>query len=234
MTHDKSWFEFEDKKKPRLATASWVPLYSNQVWQEKQFGDIDYWEEYFGAAAILMPQDVENPFTSVQWSNAFRFRQGSWIDGDEYVEARYYFEGENVGEYLVFRNNFETPDQEQLLIEPDLILAFHLLQEGDAWVNPEEDYVEVIRQIRDATGKVVQVEMRSEYLKDYLCARKSGLLVATFRSRDRIFADEPDFKLVEKLVQGWRDVGSKRDESQPKWRRARAKTQYFDYWSYRC
>ena len=82
-------------------------------------------------------------------------------------------------------------------MEPDLICALCLVRDGDDWLYPKEGYSTVIRQKRDHKKRIVSVEIRSPFLKDYLCARKSQLLVASFRYREQIFQNTPPFALPE-------------------------------------
>jgi hypothetical protein len=64
-----------------------------------------------------------------------------------------------------------------------------LYREGDAWVCPEEGYVEVVRLQRDSSGNPCLVEIKAEFLKDYLCARDMVLRITSYRDRVGVFED---------------------------------------------
>lgn len=70
-----------------------------------------------------------------------------------------------------------------------MIVALKLLREGDLWLSPCENYTEVVRLIRKPDGSAAAIEIRSEYLRDYLAARRMTLKISTFRQRDEILAD---------------------------------------------
>jgi hypothetical protein len=61
------------------------------------------------------------------------------------------------------------------------------------WVRPEEGYPDVARQRRDKSGKIVAIEIRSEFLRDYLAARGLALRVAYYRQRMAILKEKPVF-----------------------------------------
>ncbi|MHC4402261.1 MAG: hypothetical protein ACYTG0_21555 [Planctomycetota bacterium] len=206
MIHDPAWFEMSDKRKPRLATASWVPLYARQAWSELKYAEPGHWEEYFGAVAITFPAENEGLVDQVEWTHANRNGNRPHVEDGQYLPAGRFVDWSSdlEGDYLVLRNWFDTGDPDDILIEPDLILGLRLLREGDRWLAPYEDYVPVIRLQKDADGRVVLVEIRGEHLKDYLSARDCGLLVSTFRSRREISADVPPFELPE----SWKESGT--------------------------
>jgi hypothetical protein len=74
-------------------------------------------------------------------------------------------------------------------VNQDLIMALGLIEEGDTWRRVDEGYVEVIRSRRDEDGGVVAIEIKAEFLRDYLAARGLSLLVAQYRQRMAILAD---------------------------------------------
>ena len=56
---------------------------------------------------------------------------------------------------------------------------------------------------KGAKGRIDLIEIRGEHLKDYLCARRRGLLVATFRYRREVSSNKPLFE----LAPSWDDCG---------------------------
>ncbi len=86
----------------------------------------------------------------------------------------------------MLEQHFDTGDAKNFYIHQDLVLALGLLRKGDIWIRPEEDDVEVVRIKRNDDGTVFLVEIRSEQLRDYLCAAKCGLLVSRFHSRSEV------------------------------------------------
>jgi hypothetical protein len=207
MIHDKQWFEMSDQRKPRLAQASWVPLYGRRVSSELQYPEPGHWEEYFGAVAIAFPAESVQAIDEIEWTNAFRNGMRPRVEDGEFFSAKQFVDwhSEFEGGYLVLRGWFETGDHDEIIIDADLILGLQLLQEEDTWVAPYEDYAPVIRVHRDANRRIVLIEIRAEQLRDYLCARNCGLLVSTYRSRREVSPDPPQFEMPSE----WKDVGTR-------------------------
>jgi len=80
----------------------------------------------------------------------------------------------------------EVERSRELHLNQNIVLGLGLKRVGDHWVRPEEDYVEVVRLIRDSDSKPVRLEIKAEFLKDYLCAASSGLILLTYQSRRAI------------------------------------------------
>jgi hypothetical protein len=204
MIHESAWFEMKDQRKPRLATASWVPLFANQITSSLHYPATEHWEEFFGAVAIALPADRGDLIEQIEWMDASQSGHRPTVVDDTYVPASCFVHTESgvEGDYLVLQNRFETGDAEQLLIDPDLILGLRLRREGDAWIAPYEDYIPIIRLKKAPNGRTTFVEMRAEHLKDYLCARGRGLLVSTFRSRREVSESKPEFDLTPTREEG--------------------------------
>ena len=67
-----------------------------------------------------------------------------------------------------------------------LVFALQLMREGDYWMRPSEDYATVARLRRDADRKPIAIEIKNEYLRDYLCARGYILRITWYRVREVI------------------------------------------------
>ncbi len=120
----------------------------------------------------------------ISWSDASPNEFGPWIDDGTYRRAGYFwsYECEVEGEYLAL--SLYRPDSaNDYHLSQDLVFALGLAKEGDVWVSPRDDYEEVVRQLRDESGRVREILIRSDYIRNYLCARDAGLLVATYRER---------------------------------------------------
>ena len=69
------------------------------------------------------------------------------------------------------------------MLNPDLVVALGLIKEGQSWVRPKEDFVEVIREHFDDHGDHVLIEIKKEFLLDYLAARNLTLKLSYYRQR---------------------------------------------------
>ena len=74
-------------------------------------------------------------------------------------------------------------------LNQDIPFALDLVREGDVWVRPDENFVEVVRLLRDVNDKTTAMEMKAEHLKDYLAARNMALRVSRYFSRQAILAN---------------------------------------------
>jgi hypothetical protein len=198
MIHKAAWFEMLDKRKPRFATASWVPLFARQQTSELRIAEPGHWQETFDAMAISLPAESAGLVAEIEWFELSASGNRPQVEGDCFLPASRFvhFKSDIEGDYLVLHNWFETGDEEQFILDPDLILGLRLRQEGECWVAPYEDYVPVIRSHKRPNGRMDLIEIRAEYLRDYLCARGRGLLIATFRSRREVSAVRPEFELA--------------------------------------
>jgi hypothetical protein len=82
-------------------------------------------------------------------------------------------------------------------VHPDLVLGLHLKREGDNWLAIDEGYTAVIRLTRNKDGSPALLEIRSSHLKDFLAARNACLCVSSYRSRELILSERPQFNWSE-------------------------------------
>ena len=64
-----------------------------------------------------------------------------------------------------------------------MVVALHLVKEGDNWVRPEENFVVVARETVSEDGEHRQIEIKREFLLDYLAARNLSLRLSYYRQR---------------------------------------------------
>jgi len=116
---------------------------------------------------------------------------GPYVTHDHYVPGDVYERSdmEAPGLHPVLEQRLNAAEPTEWHLHQDLVLGLRLKREGDVWVCPNEDYVEVARLHRDETGSPVLLEFRAEYLRDYLCARDMGLYITSYRQRIEIEED---------------------------------------------
>lgn len=189
-----SWFEMSDLRRRRFAAAVWVPLRALEtIAGEGQFGQPGWKEELLAANAVAFAPDKRTEAEQLDWRDIgighsggpYAYRDGAYKPCEVYQRNDH----ENLGVDLVFDQHFGNGHQRIWHLSQDLVLALRLLQEGDQWVRPQEDYAVVVRQRRDADGLVVAIEIRSDCLRDYLAARGLALRLYYYRSRTAVIAD---------------------------------------------
>lgn len=185
------WFEMQQHRKRSMDAAAWIPLYATEtVEHQGSYGQLGYRDDFFGCGSVAVPIAQRELAEKIDWSDLgigrhYRgcIENGSYIPADAFQS----WNADSVnGINLVMVQENSGNIQGAWLVHPDLLLTLGLYQEGDVWVCPAEGYVEVIRLSRDDEGKKAKLEIKAEFLKDYLCARQLGIWLTWYRTRDEI------------------------------------------------
>jgi hypothetical protein len=197
---NQSWFEMQDLRKRKLDNSVWVPLRSQKSIDNCiDYGYLDYQEEYIGHGSLMIPIDKKDEAEKISWSDL----GGGHPQGLNFVFGEYspsdIFETESfTGTYLVLDQTFDnTVDNNEWHLNQDLVINLGLKREGDIWVCPRQGYVEVARLERNKEGSPVLLEIKNQFLKDYLNAKNSGLYITSYFNRDKIFDNNSILSLSE-------------------------------------
>jgi hypothetical protein len=190
---DQAWFEMSDIRRAKLATAVWIPLRAVQnIERTGKFGFVGFKEDFFGAGSVAVPVENKDAAMQLGWdsvgiahNHAGYVEDGRYIQADVYVSHR----GNFVGVNLVLDQRGSGGEQSEWHLHQDFVTTLGLKREGDIWVRPDEDYIEVARMIRASDGSKSRLEVRASHLRDYLCARGMGLIVTSYRDRSEIVQD---------------------------------------------
>lgn len=195
MKIDKSWFEFNDLAGKSVQRTVWIPIWYHQSKMSAvEIPEIGYWEDYvFTRAIIVDASDKEDlmeeecyRFNPCNGNESHRWRK-------DYYRANFYYDNnEPIGEFLVMRQEYGQKAAPVVRINQDLVFALGLKEENDNWIRPDEGYDVVIRQERNDKGEIIKVEIKQQYLKDYLCAVGKGALFVSYSQRSAILSDIPD------------------------------------------
>ncbi len=190
------WFEMKEIRRRRFANAVWIPLHAEEpVVEEGRYGYPNYRREFFGLGSLAVPLAKRDAVQRLGWNDiGISHQQGIWAKEEFYKPADIYWynANEDLGIELALIQNFDGAEPGEWHLNQDLVFALGLLREGDFWVRPWEDYVVVAQLRRHTDGKPFALEIRNEYLRDYLCARKCLLRLTWCRVRDVIVADPAD------------------------------------------
>lgn len=190
------WFEMKEIRKRRLGDAVWIPLRAEETLiKEGKFGYPGYRREFFGLGSLAVPVTKRDAAGKLGWHDiGIIHDQGVWATKEFYkpAEIYQYNENEDLGVELAMIQHFNGAEQRQWHLNQDLAFALGLLREGDIWVRPSEDYATVARLRRDVHENPVALEIKNDYLRDYLCARDCFLRTTSYRTRDVIVADLAD------------------------------------------
>jgi hypothetical protein len=170
------WFLFKDIRRRPLQDAAWIPLRAIEHYiNEKTFGEVGYLRDTFACGSLAVPLEHRAVAEKLSWSEiGVGHETRSYADEKGYKPADQYWlnwsSRDAVAVELVITQSFGWEDTVWHL-NVDIIAALELRQEGDVWVKPDEAYVEVVRLQREAGGKPIKLEMRTEHLRDYLVER---------------------------------------------------------------
>jgi len=184
------WFEMEDLIRLDYNNKSWIPLCAyTTLSEEGNYGYDGYKEEFFVCVSVLFPIDKKDIALKCDWGEVNKMGDNKpYADKNRYVKSSYFssYDDGIEGEYTVLQQYFDTGDKKEWYLSEEIILALGLKRKGDVWCRPEEDYVEVVRLKRNSENEPALLEIKAEFLKDYLCARNAGLLHYFYQSRNAV------------------------------------------------
>lgn len=190
----KDWFEMPEVRRRKLASSVWIPLRKSEVLDaggtQHHLGS---WEEVDCVGSVAFPPEHRQLGEKLGWSDIGLSHAAAPFahEGLPYKPADVYWynDGEPVGIDLVLVQRLNSDHPAEWMVSQDLVMALGLLREADRWVRVDEGYVEVMRQRRDKGGRVVAIEIKAEFLRDYLAARGLALRIAQYRCRKAIVED---------------------------------------------
>lgn len=180
-------------RRRKFANAVWIPLRAIHVASnEGERGHLGFRQDFFGAGSLAVPIGNKEKAIRLGWEDiGIMHGHRSGVDSGRYVPADIHEEnpGEVFGIPLVLEQQINSAEHAVWHLHQDLVIALNLLREDDKWVCPGEDYVEVARLWRHPDGHPDLMEIRAEFLRDYLCARGMGLYITSYRGREEVVED---------------------------------------------
>lgn len=175
-------------RRRRFADAVWVPLRAS-----KTTTNDDGSEEFFGCGCVAFPPHNRTAAEALGWGDLgiihnggpYAFSDGSYKHSEIYRRN----DVDDLGIDLILTQHPGNGLRPIYHINQDLILALNIVREGSNWRCPSEEFVDVIREIYDDDGRATSIEIRSDFLKDYLCARNLSLRLSYYRQRKAFMKD---------------------------------------------
>jgi len=192
-TITQDWFEMPEIIRRSLTTAAWITLRAGTYPISKgNYGYLGHEEEFLGLGSLavyLTKRGLAKDFGYDELG--LSHNHGPIAEETSYVPAEIHAEndGNPIGVRLVISQPGNSNEYNEWHLNQDLIIALGLKREGDSWLAMDEGYLEVARLKRTPDKKPECLEIRTEHLRDYLCARGMTLCVATFRERRATLAD---------------------------------------------
>ncbi|WP_333896638.1 hypothetical protein [Brevundimonas aurantiaca] len=194
---NQAYFEMGDV--PAVAGQSWIPLRANHDVDLDAPEDLRSAKRFAGVATLAVYAGKEESAARLNWGDLSLQPHRAFVWNGEYRPADVYldnrFDGP-LGINLVIDQDLEGAADGVWHLHPDLVLALRLSRDGDTWFRPDEGWAEVVRLIRDE-DRPVRLEIRAEFLADYLAARSMKLYLSSYHERV-VEADEaPSFSWPE-------------------------------------
>lgn len=209
---NQSWFEMQDLRRRKLDNSVWIPLRAvKSIKNDVGYGKVGHQEEFIGHGSLMIPVDKKSVTDKLNWDDiGIRHSQGLNFIWGKYSQSDIYESDDFRGTYLVldqtFDNNF---DNHEWHLHQDLVISLGLKREEDVWVCPREGYVEVAKLERDKEGAPQVLQIKNQFLKDYLFAKGCGLYISSFFSREEIFDN--------KFILSWSEATKKSKDGKDSW-----------------
>jgi len=186
---NRDWVLQTRETRRSFANAAWVPLRASQDDEQGKVRvtQVGYVSEFFGCGSVAFPPQHREVAENLSWSDLgighsarpYAYKDGYYSPVDQYQ----YNDKEPIGVELVFVHEQPVVGGTKWILNPDLVIALRLVREGNNWIRPEEDFVVVAREVFDANGRHRLIEIKREFLIDYLAARGLALRLSYYRQR---------------------------------------------------
>lgn len=181
------WILQSKETRRTFSKSTWVPLRAliNDEQGNSQYKG--YVSEYFGCGSVAFPPEHREIAEKASWSDIgigctaqpYAYEDGYYSS----IEQHQWNDKEPIGIHLVFEHPQPVIGGSLWILNPDLVVALRLIKEGHTWVRPEENFVVVAREVLDEKGEHRLIEIKREFLLDYLAARNLSLRLSYYRQR---------------------------------------------------
>ncbi len=193
---NEAWILQASEIRRLFSRATWVPLRASLNDENGSVKKIGYVGDVFACGSVAFPKQHRKFAERLSWSDIgightvgpYAYSDGHYSPIDEYQ----YNDKEPIGINLVFEHPRPVVGGRHWILNPDLVVALRLVKEGLNWVRPEEDFVVVARETVDSDGCHRLIEIKREFLMDYLAARGLSLRLSYYRQRVENVADLKD------------------------------------------
>ncbi|WP_310619002.1 hypothetical protein [Flexibacterium corallicola] len=184
---DQDWILHRKETRRFFSKATWIPLRESICDEKVGIKEIGYIKEYKGCGSVAFPPGHRELAEKLSWRDiGISCNTGPYAydDGDySPVEQYEYNNKEPIGFHLVFEYVQPVVGRRQWILNPDLVIALGLIKEGTNWVRPEENFIVVAREVLNESGDHCLIEIKREFLIDYLAARNLSLRLSYYRER---------------------------------------------------
>lgn len=184
---DQDWILQKKETRRTFTKSTWVPLRASLDNEQGNVKNIGYTNEFFGCGSVAFSPEYREIAEKLSWNDIglsttiapYAYEDGFYSTIEEYQ----YNDKEPIGVHLVLELPLPVIGGRQWILNPDLVVALRLVKEGENWVRSEENFVVVAREIIDDEGEQRLIEIKREFLLDYLAARNLSLRLSYYRQR---------------------------------------------------
>lgn len=184
---NKEWILLKRETLRTFSKATWIPLRAYHNDENGTSTQIGYVSDCFACGSVAFPPEHRERAEGLSWGDIgighnalpYAYEDGYYAPIDQY----HYSDKEPIGVELVFEHPQPVVGGRLWILNPDLVVALRLIKEGENWVRPEENFVVVAREVLDENGEQCRLEIKREFLLDYLSARNLSLKLSYYRQR---------------------------------------------------
>ena len=192
----KDWIEMKKIQTKKYNNSVWVPLYEFSRKKEGDYFHPNFTEDIISLKSVFINKCDFDKANLLNWGNlGHHHESSSFIENNKYISCdilfKDYYDIEGVFPVIIQRVGHNLPEVWNL--HQDIVIALKLYRDGDTWICPDEDYTEVVHLFRDEEGNPRKIEIRNEFLKDYLCARDMGLVLTWYQEHEKYLSYKPNF-----------------------------------------
>jgi hypothetical protein len=184
---NQDWILQKKETRRTFSSATWVPLRASIYDEKGEVRNTGYFKEYFGCGSVAFPPEHREIAEQLSWSSIgighnaqpYAYEDGYYSSIEQYQ----YNDKDPIGVHLVFEHPQPVVGGRLWILNPDLVIALRLIKDGTNWVRPEENFVVVAREVLEEKGDHCLIEMKREFLLDYLAARNLSLRLSYYRQR---------------------------------------------------
>lgn len=196
-----AWFELVDLRRRSFSRSVWIPIYGEDyAINELAYPKVGHIHELLAVGAAVIFEKHRQEAESLDWHDFSQSDTVPFVDDQgEYHLADHFPYGaaSSMGFRLVLSQYTNSLHNKTVELHHDFRMAYGLILEDNHWLKPSSGYEAVARRKRDDTGKTTFIEVRSEYLRDYLAARNAALRLYYYRERRAVMSEDPGFNWPE-------------------------------------
>lgn len=184
---DKDWILLTKETRRTFSSSTWVPLRASGTDKKGDVKEIGFVSDVFACGTAAFPPEHRDVADKLSWSDIgighnvapYAYEGGGYLSIEQYQRN----DKDPIGVNLVFEHPQPVVGGRLWILNPDLVIALRLIKEGTNWVRPEENFIIVAREVLDEKGTHRLIEIKREFLIDYLAARNLSLRISYYRQR---------------------------------------------------